>query len=208
MNRRQFLECAAILVSGAAVHQLGLALNGEQLTYLGSAPDYNSHPIDYFSEQQRRLIAAVAETIIPATDTPGAIAAGVPNFIELMVADWLNDEERTIFAAGLKDMETRIPGEYGKSYDQLTVDQQLAVLEALEAAASDSSWYTPGNMRRAFVSDAPFICQIKELTIWGYFTSQLGVQQSLRYNPMPMKFDGYFPRSPKDSAWAPFAFYF
>lgn len=207
MNRRQFLECAAILVSGAAVNQLGFALSEEQLTYLGSEPAYNSHPVNYFSESQRKILAAIAETIIPTTDTPGAIEAGVPNFIELMVRDWLNDEERTIFNAGLKDIETRIPKELGKSYDQLTGDQQLAILEALETAASDSAWYVRGNVRRAFISDAPFICQVKELTVWGFFTSEEGVKQTLRYNPMPMKFDGHYPRSPGDSTWAPFTFY-
>lgn len=207
MNRRQFLECAAILVSGATASPMAFSLSEEQLTYLGSAPDYNSHPVSYFSDKQRKLVAAIAETIIPRTDTPGAIDAGVPRFIELMVADWLNDAERAIFDAGLKEIETGIPGEYGSAYDQLSADQQLAILEALESAASDSPWYAQGNVRRAFVSDAPFICQIKELTIWGFFTSKAGVEQVLRYNPMPMKFDGHYPRSPDDSAWAPFTFY-
>jgi hypothetical protein len=207
MNRRQFLECAAILVSGVSASQLGLALSDAQLAYLGSAPDYNRQAVNYFSANQRRLVAAIADTIIPRTDTPGAIDAGVPHFIELMVADWLNDEECAIFDAGLNDIETRIPAEYGNTYDQLGTDRQLAVLEALESAASDSPWYAKGNVRRAFISDAPFICQIKELTIWGFFTSREGIEQVLRYNPMPMKFDGHYPRSPDDSAWAPFNFY-
>ena len=60
-----------------------------------------------------------------------------------------------------------------------------------------------GNTRRDFISDAPFICQLKELTVWGFFTSEVGAKQVLRYNPMPMKFDGHFPRSPGDTTWAP-----
>ncbi len=207
MNRRQFLECAAILVSGATTGRLAFALTEEQMVYLASAPDYTSQKVDYFSPAQRKLVAAIAQTIIPRTDSPGAIDAGVPHFIELMVAQWLNDGERSIFNAGLKDIETRIPEEHGKAFDELDGDRQLAVLEALEAAASDSPWYVQGNIRRAFISDAPFICQIKELTAWGFFTSEVGATTVLRYNVMPMRFDGNTPRTPGESTWAPFNFY-
>lgn len=199
MNRRQFLECAAILVSGTAISNF--ALSEEQLAYLASAPDFNSGQVEYFSAAQRTLVAAITEAIIPRTETPGAIDAGVPHFIELMVANWCNDQERSIFQAGLKDLETRIPAEHGKPFEQLDSDKQLSILEALEDAASDSPWYEMGNIRRAFISDAPFICQLKELTVWGFFTSQEGGTQVLRYDPMPMYFDGHVPLAADESAW-------
>jgi hypothetical protein len=207
MNRREFLECAALLASGAAISKFAHALNEEQLVHLASAPPFNSRSVDYFSPQQRQLVAAIAEAIIPRTDTPGAIEAGVPHFIELMVAYWLNDEERNIFNGGLNDMATRIPGEYGKPFEQLGSEQQLAILQGMEEAASDSPWYAPGNVRRAFISDAPFICQVKELTIWGFFTSEVGATRVLQYNLMPMRFDGHAPRTPGETTWAPFNFY-
>lgn len=207
MNRRDFLQCAAALAGTASISQLAFALNRDQLTYLASAPDYTRQPASYFNQAQRNIITAVAETIIPRTDTPGATDAGVPHFIELMVKDWLNDEERAIFEAGLHDLAQRIPAVFGASFDKLPSEQRLSVLEALEAAASDSCWYQRGNLRRAFISDAPFICQIKELTIWGFFTSEIGVKQVLRYNPMPMKFDGHYARKPEDTSWASFNFY-
>jgi gluconate 2-dehydrogenase gamma chain len=71
----------------------------------------------------------------------------------------------------------------------------------LEDAASDSPWYTFANVQREFISDAPFICQIKELTIWGFFTSEVGGKQVLRYNPMPMYFDGDIPLGTEESSW-------
>jgi gluconate 2-dehydrogenase gamma chain len=202
MNRREFLQCAAILISGSSAAQLGFSLSEEQKVYLASAPDYNTHKVNYFSPAQREIVTAMAEVIIPRTDTPGAIDAGVPHYIELMVADWFNDGERAIFDAGLADMETQIPIEYGKPFVQLTAKEQLKILEDLEDAASDSSWYDMGNVQRDFVEDAPFICQIKELTIWGFFTSEEGGSQVLRYDPMPMYFDGDIPLSPEDSSWA------
>jgi len=99
-------------------------------------------------------------------------------------------------------MASRIPEEYGKPFPDLTTEQQLKIMEALEDAASDSDWYAFGNVQRAFISDAPFICQIKELVAWGFFTSEKGSTQVLRYEAMPMTFDGDIPLSPDDSTWA------
>lgn len=202
MNRREFLQCAAILISGASASQLGFTLSEDQQVYLASAPNYNTEAVDYFTPAQRKIVAAMSEIIIPRTDTPGAIDAGVPRYIELMVANWLNEEELAIFTAGLKDIETRIPREYGSAFDQLDNAQQLAIMEALEDAASDSPWYDFGNTMREFISDAPFICQIKELTVWGFFTSQEGATQVLRYDPMPMFFNGDTPLASDESSWS------
>jgi gluconate 2-dehydrogenase gamma chain len=202
MNRREFLQCAAILISGASASQMGFTLSAEQTVYLANAPDYNATAVDYFSPAQRKIVAAMAEVIIPRTDTPGAIDAGVPKYIELMAANWLNDGERVIFDAGLQDIENRIPEEYGRSFDQLSAAQQLQIMEALENGASDSEWYDFGNTLRDFISDAPFICQLKELTVWGFFTSQEGASQVLRYNPMPMYFNGDIPLTSDESSWS------
>ena len=202
MRRREFLQCAALLVSGVTASQLGFSLSEEQQVYLAAADNYNTGTVDYFSPVQRRIVAAMAEIVIPRTDTPGAIDAGVPRFIELMVTDWFNDDERAIFDAGLADMEKRIPAEHGKPFDQLSAAQQLQIMEQMEEAASDSSWYEPAGLLREFDSEAPFICQLKELTIWGFFTSEVGGTQVLRHNPMPMRFDGHYPLAADESSWS------
>jgi len=202
MNRREFLQCAAILISGVSASQLGFSLSEEQQAYLANGPDYNTAAVNYFTAEQREIVAAMAEVVIPRTETPGAIDAGVPAFIELMVANWLNDEETAIFMAGLQDIETRIPLESGKPFNQLSSEEQLHIMETLEDAASDSPWYEFGNVQREYISDAPFICQVKELTIWGFFTSEEGGSQVLRYDPMPMYFDGNIPLASEDSSWS------
>ena len=201
MNRREFLQCAAILVSGLGASQFSFSLTEEQNAFLANAPDFNTRAVNYFSPAQREIVAAMAEVIIPRTDTPGAIDARVPAFLELMVAYWLNDEERAIFDAGLHDIETRIPVEYGKPFQQLAAAEQLQVMQALEDAASDSPWYEFGNVQREYISDAPFICQLKELTVWGFFTSKEGGSQVLRYDPMPMVVNGDTPLTLDDSSW-------
>jgi gluconate 2-dehydrogenase gamma chain len=201
MNRREFLQCVAILAYGVTASQLGFSLTEEQQVFLINAPNYNTHAVDFFSPAQRKIIAAMAEVIIPRTDTPGAIDARVPMFLELMVANWLEEGERTIFMAGLKDVEERIPREHGKPFDELDAAQQLKIMEALEDAASDSPWYEFGNVQRDYISDAPFICQLKELTVWGFFTSEEGGSQVLRYDVMPMYFNGDIPLAKEDSSW-------
>jgi gluconate 2-dehydrogenase gamma chain len=201
VNRREFLQCAAILFSGSSAAQLGFSLNEEQKVYLATAPDFNTTPVDYFTPLQRKNIAAMVEVIIPRTDTPGAIDAGVPVFVELMASQWLNEEETAIFNAGLADIEVRIPLAFGSPFHALVPEQQLEIMQALEDEASGSPWYDFGNIQRDFVSDAPFICQLKELTIWGFFTSREGGSQVLRYDPMPMYFDGNIPLKQNDSSW-------
>ena len=202
MNRRQFLECAVLAIGGASASSLGWTLSEEQQVFLAAAPNFTEREVNYLTEAQRAAVAAVAETIIPRTETPGAIDAGVPRFIELMVAEWFNDEERAIFDAGLKELMEQAQSGFGKSFDQLESAQQLDMLEQLESVASDSSWYDLGNTRRDFISDAPFICQVKELTVWGFFTSEVGGTQVLRHESMPMRFDGDIPLKPDDSSWA------
>jgi hypothetical protein len=203
MNRREFLECAALLVTGASASSLGWALSEEQKLYLASAPDFVDREVSHFDKSQRPLVAAVAEAIIPRTDTPGAIDAGVPRFIEIMVEQWLTESERAIFMEGLATLQSRARADFGKPFETLESDHQLALLEQMEAEASDSSWYDLGNIRRTFVDDAPFICQVKEFTIWGFFTSEVGGTQVLRYEAMPMRFDGDVPLDPDAGTWMP-----
>ncbi len=203
MNRREFLECAAIMITGMSASQLGFTLSEQQRQHLASAPPYIATDVDYLNDAQRRTIAAIAETIIPRTDTPGAIDAGVPRYIELMVSDWFNDEERAIFDAGLAALMDDMDARFGKSFEQLPEADRVAVLEALEEAASDASYYSfSADIFGGFDSTNPFIAQLKELTTWGFFTSELGSTQMLRYNAMPMKFDGAYPYEEGESSWS------
>jgi len=202
MNRREFMKCAALLVSGVGASQMVFSLSAEQRVYLAAAASYADRGIQFFSHEQRQLVVSLSEVIIPATDTPGAKEAGVSRFIELMVADWFNPQERTIFMDGLETLQRDTMAHHGMNFEDLAVDDQQALLEQLESAASDSPWYELGNVLRDFISDAPFICQLKELTVWGFFTSEVGAKQVLRYNPMPMSFDGDIPLKPEHSSWA------
>ncbi|WP_372865297.1 gluconate 2-dehydrogenase subunit 3 family protein [Spongiibacter sp.] len=207
MNRREFLECAALLIAGVTASQAGFSLTSEQTTYLATAPNYVAKTASYLNKAQKATLAMLTETIIPKTDTPGAIDAGVPRFVELMVFEWLNEDEREIFLQGFEGLRSAARQRYQQGFDELPEKTRIQMLEELESTASDSSWYDMGSaVMRSYISDAPFICQIKELTVWGFFTSEIGATQVLRYEPMPMQFDGHRTLKKHDSSWAlPFA---
>jgi gluconate 2-dehydrogenase gamma chain len=190
MNRREFLQCAALLAAGTTVVPSSWGMNHEQKTFLAGQPNYiDRHPLTFFTESQRSAVAAIAEQIIPLTDdSPGALEAGTPRFIELMVADWFNDDERKIFIDGLTQLQLRADGDFAS----LAAQEQLLLLEALEEEAGDASWYQLGNVIRIWDEGAPFICQVKELTVLGFMLSEVGGTQFLRENPMG-KFDGDVP---------------
>jgi len=198
MKRREFLQCAAVLAAGATAIPNGWSMNAEQKTFLAARRNYiDSRPLVFFKDQQRATITAIAEHIIPATDTPGATAAGVPRFIELMVADWFNDDERKLFMAGLIDLESRAGG----SFAGMPAREQLALLEQMEKENSDAPWYQLGNFLRIWDETAPFICQLKELTVLGFFLSEVGASQFLRMNPMG-SFGGDLALEPGGSTYA------
>lgn len=198
MNRREFLQCAAVLAAGASVLPSSWAMNHEQQAFLAAQPDYiDRHPLSFFTERQRALVTAVAEQIIPATDTPGALAAGAPRFIELMVADWLNNTERGLFMDGLADLQQRAGGDFAG----LPAAEQLLLLEQLEEEAGDAAWFQIGNVTRLWDDTAPFICQVKELTVLGFMLSDVGSSQFLRVNPMG-SFEGDIALASDDSSYA------
>lgn len=93
MNRREILKITAML--------LGAGLSGSlsQQVLAGALPTAKAAK-RVFDDRTRKVVAVLAELIIPKTDTPGAIEAGAPAFIEMMVGDWFDDGERKIFFEG------------------------------------------------------------------------------------------------------------
>jgi hypothetical protein len=197
VKRREFLQCAALLTAGTSIAPPSWSLSREQSDFLAARASYIDRPLPgFFSELQRAAVAASAERIVPRTDTPGALDAGAPRFIELMVADWFTDSERERFMAGLDLLQRRAGGDFAA----LSPDDQLELLEALEDEAGDAPWYRIGNTLRIWDEEAPFICQLKELTVLGFMLSEVGSKQFLRPNPMG-SFDGSLPLAPGDRSY-------
>ena len=189
MNRRELLQCAAMLCAGATKSPLLLAsISEEQREMLSTQASYiDRKSVSFFSTLQRKAITSASDRIIPRTDTPGAIDAGVPRFIELMVSDWLTKTERRRFVLGLQELIEKSDGDFSS----LGEGKQLELLEELEELSADSDWYGFSNTLRIWNEEAPFICQLKELTVLGFLLSETGSHQFLQINPMGL-FDGSY----------------
>lgn len=183
MQRRALLKNTAILLGGlasASVAQAVLAgVDGrvkiEQLT---------------FSWDQKKMTEALAEMIIPRTDTPGALDAGVPHFIELMVSDWYTETERAIYFAGLLALDEAAKQHFAKGFLACTEPQRIELLEQAEAEAEKYQAPVSKNLAKPEEDEhKPFFNKLKELTVLGYYTSQEGAMNELRYDPMPMRYD-------------------
>lgn len=142
----------------------------------------------------RALVAEVAEIIIPATDTGGAKAAGVPAFVEMMVSDWFDAGERTHFMDGIAAFAGRAQARYAKPFVALGEAEKIAFYgEELNAAASAAP--SAGGRPRT-----PFAVLMKRLTIYGYYTSELGATVELSSNMVPNEYLPDAPFKPGDRA--------
>jgi hypothetical protein len=139
--------------------------------------------------QQHETVATIAELIIPQTDTPGARAAGVPQFIDLALAEWLDSDDRQRFLAGLAEVDARSRKAFGHDFTACTPQQQtelLTLLDAEVAALRDAE-------SRGKVEANPsqgFFRTMKRLTLVGYYTSEVGFTSELHNAVIPGRYDG------------------
>ena len=173
MRRREvvrFLGSALALPflphSAEAAIELGEKLHAR----LGDVPFRTLNPA------QQALVTNIAEMIIPETDTPGATRVKVPEFIDLLLTEWASDDERTVFLAGLGDIDARASTMGQNRFVDLTAARKTELLTALDAARADKS-----GAGLAFA-------RLKALTVYGYFTSKAVDQDILKTQ---MFFNGY-----------------
>ena len=182
MKRRELIQNLA-LITGAALSPsvVQAMINGIDGRVSIENPVLNN--------AQRKTCAVLSELIIPRTDTPGAIEAGVPHFIELMISDWYTETERTIFIDGLATLENYCHQRFGKPFMQCDEASQIAALSYMEAAGADyKSQLTNMPFAKEVDEYVPFFGKLKELTVIGYYTSEVGAKQELIYQPMPMEY--------------------
>ena len=170
MKRRTFL--AASTVFGGMVS----ATVQQALIAVANAGEGNS----VLDSQRRLCLETLVERIIPATDTAGAREAGVPDFIELILAKGLMADDAKRFIAGIDKVEDLSHSNYGSDYIMLSAAQQDSILTGLEQKAVTLKQGDP----------TPFFQVLKELTLVGYYTSEVGATEEVRYLPAPGRYDG------------------
>lgn len=181
MQRRE-----AVRFLGAAITIPFLPRSAERAIELGERlhrePQASYRTLD---RVQQALVTELAEMIIPETDTPGATRVRVPEFIDLMLTEWATDDERTKLLAGLADIDRRaaslgVRRQSGQGTAQRFVDlpaaNKLDLVTRLDSA------------RREETGAGHAFGQMKELTVYAYFTSKPVVDSILKTQ---MFFDGY-----------------
>ena len=178
MTRRSALRTVA---AGAGVTATALWL--DRLSLLAQDPAMHTHVLAASSAQaaaapfkpkvltpaQLETVATLAELIIPTTETPGARAVLVDRFIDNLMAN-ARTEDKERFLAGLAWIDTRSNALYGKPFTGATPEQQTELLTKLAAESGHAAEDAPG---------VPFFKAMKQMTIAGYYTTQIGLEKEL-----------------------------
>lgn len=200
-TRRQELitRREAILRVGAMLGGAALVGQSAMLTACAARPvdeERATYSNSLFSQADVGLLDDIADTILPETNTPGARAAGVGPFMAMMVADTYYERDQRIFRAGLSRLQSQCLDLYGARFPYVTQAQRLTLLEILDA---EQHQYMQDRQ-----DDAPvhYFRMLKELTLVGYFTSEIGYTQAMRYVESPGRFEPCAPYPPGQKAWA------
>lgn len=188
MNRRDALNQVALLLGGSVVGGVaflgGCRSGGEKAAGL------------VFTPQQISFLDEVAETILPATDTPGAKAARVGEFMKVMVTDCYEEKDQQIFMAGIPTIDEACRKAHGKGFMEATPAQRTSLLTTLH-----EEWKAYNKTKKP-EDPNHYFGLMKQLTLLGYFTSELGATQALRYVAIPGRYEGCIPYKKGDRAWA------
>ncbi len=197
MNRRDAIKQAALMFGGTLLMPDVLKAWTHPMI---------ENPNFRLTVAQDALLAEIAETIVPTTDTPGAKAAGVPNFIKKMLADCYRDKYSAYFMKELDSVEADTKAKFSKSFVDATVEQRTEILKMYEqkvkAEADKFKQEAQSWGQSTLPNERPFFAAMKEMTVTGYFTSEIGCTQALRYEAVPGKYIGDYPYKKGDKAWA------
>ena len=173
IDRRDALAGIVAMFGASLFAPIARAATGDVTPISSGAPS-----AAVFTPPQRALMTALSERVMPTTDTPGAIAAGVPEFIEKLLADWALPADRVPILAGLDAIEARSRADYSVAGAEATPEQQDALLTL---AMEDK---LPGGKE--------FFEKFRQLVITGYFTSEVGITKERKYLPVPGRYDGAY----------------
>ncbi len=187
IDRREAIKRVTALLGGVALAEgTGLFRAVEQAHARAAI---SRAQVGAFTAQDIALLDEVADTILPETKTPGAKAAHVGAFMALMVTDTYDERQQTIFRDGIRKLNEA-------SFMTATPAQRLALLERLDR---EQKAYMDARARGA---PAHYFRLMKELALLGYFTSEIGCTQAMRYEEAPGRFDPCVPYTPGETTWA------
>lgn len=194
MTRREALMKMAVA--------LGATVAGPRLL----AAAFQPGPPAGFTPADLALLDEIGDTIIPPTDVPGAKAAGIGAFMAMMINDCYESADQTAFKAGLVRLPADYATKYGEPFLTGSAANRTAFLNELDREQRVHTAQLRKERREAGLPDnggvPHYFRLMKELTLLGYFTSEIGSNQALRYLEVPGRFDGDVPYVKGDPDYA------
>jgi hypothetical protein len=189
MNRREALSRVALILGGTVV--------GASYFLEGCKPaDKKAGDGTNFTPEDVAYLDEIADTILPATNTPGAKAAKVGAFMTVMVKDCYEEKDQKTFREGMDKVNNASEKKFDKAFMELTPQQRHELLVEIDKEAKEYA-------KNKKDDDAQhYFRMMKELTLLGYFTSEIGATQALRYVESPGRYEGCIPYKKGDRAWA------
>jgi len=181
-----------------AIARIALAMGG---AFIGSAAYLSGSPLAgktvsaSFNAADIALLDEIGDTIIPATDTPGAKATGIGGFMAMMVTDCYDDAHHIAFMAGLMKIRRISHQRFGGEFTAATPQERTALLNELDAEQKKHT------ATRTAGEPVHYFRMMKQLTLLGYFTSEVGATQALRFVEVPTRYDGNAPYKKGDRNW-------
>jgi len=197
MDRRDAVKYMSILLGGTFIGAEAFLSGCKSNT--GKATDWSEDDIAYLNE--------IGETILPQTATPGAKAANVGKFMTIMVNDCYEEADQKVFHDGMRKINDAAKDKYSKGFMDLAPQQRHDLLVGLDKeaktqqqkveafnqgeSAKETAEIAKGNLKykRQYMSPHYFAL-MKQLTMLGFFTSEVGATKAIRYFPVPGRYDG------------------
>ena len=183
MNRRDALKSVMVMMGGTMI--------GATTIMTGCTPENQIEGLD-FDPDDIAFLDEIGDTIIPETNTPGAKAVGIGSFMVMMVKDTYDGDSQKTFVDGVNKLGKDFKAANGKSFVGAPAEERLAYLNGMY-----DEYKASGDARSPQV-----INMLRDLTVLGYFTSEIGATQALNYVEVPGRFDPCIPYNEGDKAYA------
>ncbi|TFF34134.1 gluconate 2-dehydrogenase subunit 3 family protein [Mucilaginibacter psychrotolerans] len=206
MNRRDAIGRVGLILGGSII--------GAEFFMSGCKSGSTANTEDLSKPETTAFLDEVGETILPETSTPGAKAAKVGAFMAVMVKDCYTADDQKVFQEGIGKLDDASNKKFSKKFMEISAAQRTELLteidkEAKDYAAQKGKEADADKIKHAGEKDykAPdvpnhYFTMMKQLTLLGYFTSEVGATKALRYVPVPGKYIGDYPYKKGDRAWA------
>lgn len=190
MRRREVLR---LLATGTALQFAPrnlLVSIAQARTLLGNSPALRT-----LNTHQEAIVRTMTELILPRTATPGAADVGATEFIDLMLTEWYEQPERTLFVNGLVDVDSRSMSLFSKDFSDCSPTQQADILAALgERMVEEGARPLPVESNSS--SETNFYAMLRRLTLTAYYTSEKGATEELHFEIIPGMYEGCRTKSP------------